>query len=231
MQYDLLHILMRLVRRTTRWLLRNRRLNLNCSEIIQTMTQPVSGVLEKLPELHQEEWLRLWREETAELTDLGVHRELASTLAQADSMFLAVGTVEMALRLQQPPELMARLNFKLGEILSLDWFMSQIVSLNPENRWQDLARESYVDDLESQRRQLAAGLLKAGLEGGDHPDDLVQLLENWQSSQAPLIARWKTMVAELRRGAAADFAMVSVALRELLDLVQASVDATLAGDS
>ena len=30
------------------------------------------------------------------------------------------------------------------------------------------------------------------------------------------------MVAELRRGAAPDFAMVSVALRELLDLVEAS---------
>ena len=33
------------------------------------------------------------------------------------------------------------------------------------------------------------------------------------------------MVVELRRGRCPDFAMVSVALRELLDLVQASVDA------
>ena len=34
------------------------------------------------------------------------------------------------------------------------------------------------------------------------------------------------MVVELRRGVTPDFAMVSVALRELLDLVQSSVDAT-----
>ena len=222
-QYDLFHMLMRLVRRTSRWLLRNRRQNLNCSEIVEAMAEPVAAVLKKLPELHQEEWLALWREEAAQLCDRGVHRQLAAILAQTDSMFLMVGTVEMALRLQQPPELLARLNFRLGEILSLDWFMAQIVALHPKNRWQDLARESYVDDLESQRRQLTAGLIKGGL-GGDESDDIEQLLVNWQSRQSQLIARWKTMVNELRSGAAPDFAMVSVALRELLDLVQASVN-------
>lgn len=219
-QYDLFHLLMRLVRRTTRWLLRNRRQNLNCGEIIQAMAEPVAAVLEKLPQLHQEQWLTLWRQEVAELTDRGVHRELAATLAQADSMFLMVGTVEMALRLNRPAELLARLNFRLGEILSLDWFMFQIVSLNPKNRWQDLARESYVDDLESQRRQLTAGLL----DDGSNLDDIELLLENWQSRQAPVIDRWNHMVTELQRGAAPDFAMISVALRELLDLVKASVN-------
>jgi glutamate dehydrogenase len=104
-------------------------------------------------------------------------------------------------------------------MLSLDWFMSQIVGLNPDNRWQDLARESYVDDLESQRRQLTACLLK-----GHDLDDISALIDQWQTQQAPLINRWKSMVKELRRGSAPDFAMISVALRELLDLVQASVD-------
>jgi hypothetical protein len=33
------------------------------------------------------------------------------------------------------------------------------------------------------------------------------------------------MVGDLRRSAAPDFAMISVALRELLDLVEASVEA------
>jgi glutamate dehydrogenase len=43
--------------------------------------------------------------------------------------------------------------------------------------------------------------------------------------QQVLIHRWQSMVRDLRRGGAPDFAMISVALRELLDLVQASVDA------
>ena len=219
-QLELLHILMRLVRRATRWLLRNRRQNLNCVDLIESMTEPMQVVLRQLPELHEQEWINLWNGEKAQLVDLGVEEPLSSTLAAADSMFISVGTVALALRLQRPVELVARLAFKLGEDLSLDWFMAQIVGLQPQNRWQDLARESYVDDLESQRRQLTGCLLE-----GHESEDIEQLFDHWQVQQAQLIARWKSMVVELRRGAVPDFAMVSVALRELLDLVQSSMDA------
>jgi len=220
-QLDLLHILMRLVRRSSRWFLRNRRLNLYCDEVIQSMAKPMENVLRQLPELHEGEWIKIWTDEKAQLLDLGVDDRMGSTLAAADSMFMTVGMVDMALRLQRPAELVAKLAFKLAEHLSLDWFMAQIVGLQPQSRWQDLARESYVDDLESQRRQLTACLFE-----GHECKDIEQLFEAWQSQQSPLIARWKLMIAELRRGAAPDFTMVSVALRELLDLVQSSVDAS-----
>jgi glutamate dehydrogenase len=39
-----------------------------------------------------------------------------------------------------------------------------------------------------------------------------------------LIERWRFMIKDLRHGPTPDFAMISVALRELLDLVQASID-------
>ena len=134
-------------------------------------------------------------------------------------MFISLGVVDTALQLDRPVQQVAKLYFKLGEFLSLDWFMAQIVALHPDNRWQDLARESYVDDLEGQRRRLTANLLH-DIEG----DDLDLLVAEWQRQQAPLIERWKLMIKDLRHGPTADFAMISVALRELLDLVQASID-------
>ena len=82
-----------------------------------------------------------------------------------------------------------------------------------------MARESYVDDLEGQRRRLTANLLR-DIEG----DNLDLLVEDWQQQQAPLIDRWRFMIKDLRHGPTPDFAMISVALRELLDLVQASID-------
>jgi glutamate dehydrogenase len=144
---------------------------------------------------------------------------LAARLAASDSIFLSLGIVDTALKQGTAVERAAQLYFTLGEQLSLDWFMAQIVGLQPENRWQDLARESYVDDLESQRRRLTACLLA--------PDnnDIQAAFEQWQAQQQPLINRWMSMVRDLRHGAAPDFAMISVALRELLDLVQASVEA------
>jgi glutamate dehydrogenase len=57
------------------------------------------------------------------------------------------------------------------------------------------------------------------------------LLSNWQAQHPQLIGRWKSMVKDLRRSGTPDFAMISVALRELLSLVQSSVDAALETDS
>jgi glutamate dehydrogenase len=49
-------------------------------------------------------------------------------------------------------------------------------------------------------------------------------MNNWQAEQKELIHRWKLMIKDLRKVPQSDFAMISVALRELLNLVQASVD-------
>ncbi len=217
-QLDLLHVLIRLVRRTTRWFLRNRRLNLNCGLIIEQFATPMLAVIKHMPTRDQAEWVTLWGIEKDALIAQQVKPELAARLAASDSAFLSLGIVEIAVKLQKPIELTAELYFTLGEYLSLDWFMAQIVGLRPDNRWQDLARESYVDDLESQRRRLTSSLLRSDVES------VVPLLEDWQVQQQPLIHRWHSMVRDLRRGGAPDFAMISVALRELLDLVQSSVD-------
>ena len=217
-QLDLLHMLIRLARRTTRWFLRNRRLSLDCTVIIEQFAEPMLAVIRHLPKRIQAEWVELWDAERAELVARQVEPELAARLAASDSTFLSLGIVDTAIKQQKPIEQTAQLYFTLGEYLSLDWFMAQIVALQPDNRWQDLARESYVDDLESQRRRLTACLLHADL--GDIP----LLIENWRIQQQPLIDRWQSMVQDLRLGPAPDFAMISVALRELSDLVQTSVD-------
>jgi glutamate dehydrogenase len=217
-QLDLLHMLIRLARRTTRWFLRNRRLSLDCTVIIEQFAEPMLAVIRHLPKRIQAEWVELWDAERAELVARQVEPELAARLAASDSIFLSLGIVDTAIKQQKPIEQTAQLYFTLGEYLSLDWFMAQIVALQPDNRWQDLARESYVDDLESQRRRLTACLLHADL--GDIP----LLIENWRIQQQPLIDRWQSMVQDLRLGPAPDFAMISVALRELSDLVQTSVD-------
>jgi glutamate dehydrogenase len=49
-------------------------------------------------------------------------------------------------------------------------------------------------------------------------------METWQDRKQELIHRWKLMMKDLREVPQSDFAMISVALRELLNLVQASVD-------
>ena len=170
------------------------------------------------------EWLTLWGAEKDALVARQVEPQLAARLAASDSIFLSLGIVDTAIKQAVSIEKSASLYFTLGEYLSLDWFMAQIVGLQPDNRWQDLARESYVDDLESQRRRLTASLLTIN---ASKPE---AVFNDWQVQQQPLIDRWQSMVRDLRRGTTPDFAMISVALRELLDLVQASVEDSQTAD-
>ena len=216
-ELELLHILVRLARRATRWFLRNHRLSLDCASLIADYGSPTQTLLAELPRLQKDQWKTLWSDERDELTDMGVELKLAEQLAANDSMFMSMGVVQTALQLETPVQKVAEVYFDLGEFLSLDWFMAQIVDLQPDSRWQDLARETYVDDLESQRRRLTACLCKRESNG-------TSAMNKWQAEQKELIHRWKLMIKDLRKVPQSDFAMISVALRELLNLVQASVD-------
>ena len=217
LELDLLHVLVRLARRATRWFLRNHRLNISCELLIAKYLQPTEVLLAELPVLQKDQWRALWAGERDELTALGVELKLAESLAATDSMFMSMGVVQTALVAKMPVQKVAEVYFSLGEFLSLDWFMAQIVDLHPDSRWQDLARETYVDDLESQRRRLTARLCKLSMTDSS-------AMETWQDRQHELIHRWKLMIKDLRKVPQSDFAMISVALRELLNLVQASVD-------
>ena len=179
-QLDLLHMLIRLARRTTRWFLRNRRLSLDCTVIIEQFAEPMLAVMQTFAKAYAGRMGRALGCRESRASGTAGRARLAARLAASDSIFLSLGIVDTAIKQQRPIEQTAQLYFTLGEYLSLDWFMAQIVALQPDNRWQDLARESYVDDLESQRRRLTACLLHADL--GDIP----LLIENWRDPAAAI---------------------------------------------
>jgi len=89
-----------------------------------------------------------------------------------------------------------------------------------ENYWQAMARESFRDELEGQQAALAASLIA----GAKH-EEQQESLQQWMHKHRAYIERWQTMTAELRCVAEFDLAMFPVAIRELLDLSQASQQA------
>ena len=106
--------------------------------------------------------------------------------------------------------------FALGSQLHLPWFSQQVNSLPVDNHWQALARESYRDDLDWQVRSMTV----AALQGGDDKQPVDALVAEWISRNQALVQRWQAMLAELRSVGAGDYAIVAVAMRELLDLAQ-----------
>ena len=220
-QMEMMLSLVRLVKRATRWLLRNRRHQLAPTQSVAEFNTGLEQLRAAFPDMLRgrasEQYKRLFDYFTAE----GVNEELAKNVAGTNVGLTALGIIHAAGETDAPLMDVASLYFAMGERLELDWFSGQILASNVENEWQALARDTYLEDLEWQQRTLAVGALR-------HMDDdcnLLTCLQRWEQQESSLLARWHSMLSELHATESPDFAMFAVANRELLDLAQSSTRA------
>lgn len=218
LQLQLINGMMRKIRRATRWFLRNRRSYLNPATEVELFSPGMMHINENLVHLLNGETLQEWLAATDHLRALGLPESLIKRAAHPADLYSGLSVIEAARIANQPVEALAKVYFALGNYLSLPWFSTQISNLPVDNFWQAMARETYLGDLESQLRTLSVSLVRLM----DETQDLEQLIARWSAQHQLLIARWKSMVNELQAVNGTDFAMIAVALRDLLDLAQAT---------
>lgn len=218
LQLQLINGMMRKIRRATRWFLRNRRSYLSPASEVELFAPGLMFINQRLPQLLSGEALQEWHGATEKLQLLGLPEALVKRVAHPADLYSGLSVIEAARIANQPVELLAKVYFALGNYLSLPWFSTQISNLPVDNFWQAMARETYLGDLESQLRNISISLMRFA----DAANNLDELLQRWSSQHQLLVARWKTMVNELQAVNGIDFAMIAVALRDLLDLAQAS---------
>ncbi|MEP5766514.1 MAG: NAD-glutamate dehydrogenase [Halieaceae bacterium] len=211
--------LVRLMRRACRWLLRNRRHELDPAQAIAEFQPGVAELESALPGLIAGQAANEVRDRYQRLVKQNVDSELAQFVAGSQHLYAAMGIIEAARDSEATALEVAELFFMLGEKLELDWFATQITSAKIENEWQALARDTYLEDLEWQQRSLAVGALKHICE----KRDAELCIERWMKQEEALISRWQHMLTDLHAAPAPDFAMFAVANRELLDLAQSSL--------
>lgn len=221
-QMQMMVDLVRLTRRSSRWLLRNRRSELDPAQTISEFQPAVMQIESALPGLLQGRAAERVQQRYHELADAGVNSELAQFVAGADHLYAAMGIVSAAREINAPPMEVAEMYFRVGQELELDWFADLITGAHIETVWQALARDTYLEDLEWQQRSLAVGALKHLCEKGDSE----ACLRRWMDEQDALVTRWRETLTQLHATQNPDFAMFAVANRELLDLAQSSLHAT-----
>ncbi|CBL46650.1 NAD-glutamate dehydrogenase [gamma proteobacterium HdN1] len=217
-QLEMMRQLIRLVRRATRWFLRNHRCSLNVGEIVARFQPGVREVASSLPSALCGRRREEWQSRFDQLTERGVQEGLATYIAGIDSMMRALAIIQAAELAKCPVEKAAAMYFAIGDTLELYWMFEEISHLQIDNHWQALAREAYRDDLDWQQRTLTVGVLNAGFEG-----DVNAQLVRWSELHGDMIARWRRMVEEIRTTETQEFAMYGVALRELMDLAQTTL--------
>lgn len=217
-QAEMMSSLVRLVRRTTRWLLRNRRGNLDFESEVALFAKPMVQFKKMLPEKLPSESSELYNAKLKSLKDKGVKAELAHEICSADFLYPATSLIEVSQSTGEKLAVVADIYYSLGELLKLNWLGTMINQLPVSNYWQALARETYLDDLSWQQRALTCNVVSAKNLSGSGKTKVA----NWSDKHAETIARATNMLTLLQAENNPDYSMFSVALRELLNLSQST---------
>jgi glutamate dehydrogenase len=209
----------RMVRRGSRWIVKNYRMGIEIEQVIKQFKKPLEMLSRKFSDILPEEPKVNWLADAQEMIDQGVPEPLAKKVAASDMLYTSLGVIAVSQTLSKDSMDVAHCYFRVGEALGLELFARQVNSAIVNSHWQAMARESYRDDLEWQQRRITQGLIAQMNEG----DQLDATVDHWLESNHILVDRWLRMMNEIRAVNEPEFSMYSVAIRELLDLSQATM--------
>jgi glutamate dehydrogenase len=208
-----------LLERSTRWLLRNRRRPLDIAETVSHFARGAAAVSTALPTLLGAAERDLARADAAELTSAGVPPALAEQVAYLEALVPALDIVEIAGSVGLDAAAAAQVYFALGVRLELHWLRDQIVALPRDTRWDAMARAALRDDVYAEQAALTGDVLLHSGANGPSPGECV---EAWLSQNEASIDRCLQVVADLRTAGPLDLAQLSVAVREVRNLINAA---------
>ncbi len=224
-QLRMLMELQRLIRRASRWFLRNRRCELDVAAEVARFTPPLAELAEHLGEWLEGAPAQQWQDRFYYYQQAGVSPALAAAVANAEGLYIALGMIEVAQANECGLQKAVTAYCTLSERLDLFWFSRQIANLHVQNHWQALARESFRDDLDWQVRAIASGVLGRK----DAAEDIEASFSSWSQEHEILVRRWLAMLSDLKATETPDYSMFTVAIRELFDLARGASLAEMTG--
>lgn len=218
LQYQMMDEVIRLVRRTTRWFLRNYRDQIDINVMIAHFEPHTKGLYKRLPKL----LLGLDKESADvrrdQLIAANVPEDIATRVAAARSMYHLLNVILAADAHCADVYLVAQIYFTLIDRLDLAWFRDKINEHPVTHRWSMLAKAAFKSDLDVIQRKLTTSVLSfetsAKTSGAR--------LNAWMDHYDDLIARWRGILSDLHSEDITDFSIISVGVRELFDLMQAA---------
>lgn len=205
---NLMRQLHRLVRRATRWILRNRRLDQSVADEIGHFQSAMQELIQEGASVLPLEAQASIQTQVASWVEQGLEPSTAAALAVGHAYNQLISIAEVAMEHQRPLMEVAAIFVALGETLGLNRFAQRINAIEVHSNWEALAREAFRDDLNATQQRMADALSNAD---GD-PAALVQgMIDGHQEA----LDRWLTLLAQIEHAFQLSYPMVSVAMREL----------------
>jgi len=210
--------IVRLLRRATRWFIRNHR----GSNAIEKEVANFSGKITELRANMRSYLVGDQQEKTEKLAleyqEYGVSEELAWHVAVAAPLVSALDIIEVAHLNNYELSEAAQTYFNLGALMQIDWFRIQIGNHTVRNNWDSLARAACKDELDRQQRNLTNAVFSYRTQ----ENSIDESINLWMDEHKNLIQRWYYVISELKATTVRDFIVYGVAVRELSDLAYAS---------
>ena len=213
-QTEMVLLYVRLLRRVTRWFLRNERTGLNISRAVKRYSPGVTLIKQAIPTIFVEDHRRQYDKHYNRYIAMGIDPAFAHELAITRALFSVMDIIEIAQQQSIDVVKVAQLYFKIGEYLELTWIRSQVIAHTAENNWESLSREALRDDLDWQQRQFTEAIISID----KNSKDFLKLFTEWTELHVDLIERWRHILTDLRASPNLNYTMFFVAIRELLDL-------------
>src|SRR6185295_2020711 len=178
---------------------------------VQELRADLSSLLTKSEHAALIERARAW-------TQAGVTESLAERVGGLQYLLPAVDIVRVAELARVTLAEAGQLYFKVGRKFGFEWLRTATRALPTRRAWDRQAVAALRDELFASQREVTLAILQST--PADH--DGAARLHAWGSARHAALARSEHLVAELRATEAHDFAMLTVAARQLEALSKTS---------
>jgi glutamate dehydrogenase len=215
-QRELLVECSRLLERVTTWLLHEHGEH-DAHEFVESyqaglaeLALDLSGMLSKAERATLAEKTQAW-------TQLGVPEKLAERIASLRFLLPAVDIVRVAELAAVSLSEVGHLYFRVGRKFGFEWLRAATQTLPTRRAWDRQAVAALRDELFATQRAFALAILR------DSPKELDASgrINAWRDVRRGALLRWEQLLSELRATTTLDFAMVTVAARQLSGMIGA----------
>jgi glutamate dehydrogenase len=215
-----------LLERATRWFLRNRPRPLDIAAAVARYGSGAEALAAAAPGVVCTADREAAARAADELVDAGVPRELADRVSYIQSLLPVLDLVEVSAATRVSLDEATAVHFAIDDRLGLHALRELIAALPRQERWEALARRALWEDLQGEHRSLTTDILEeASGSGGAR-------VARWIEENATAVDRCEHILADVKAGNAPDLATLSVAVRELRNLIEATaVPASAPGDA
>jgi glutamate dehydrogenase len=206
-----------LLERATRWFLRNRPRPLDIAAANSRFGPGAAALAAAADDVVCAADRHAARRTAEELVGAGVPPALAERVGHLESLLPVLDLVEVAAATGLSLDEATGVYFAIDDRLDLRAVRERIAALPREERWEALARRALWEDLQNEHRALTADILRESENGA-----VADRVAAWVTHNAPAVERCEQVLADVKAGDASDLATLSVAVREVRNLIEAT---------